>query len=120
LDGLLSFVLLVEYPSPNRPYVALFGTGATWASTIELDRYGLALNSPYFIPKKNAMTEKTIIEGRTIMKTVKGVITDVRATVATATITTSGTTEGRKSNYISEFLAGPKKSLAKQIRGITD
>jgi tRNA C32,U32 (ribose-2'-O)-methylase TrmJ len=66
------------------------------------------------------MTEKTIIEGRTIMKTVEGVITDVSATVATATITTSGTTEGRKSNSISEFLAGPRKSLAKQIRGITD
>ncbi|MFC7078546.1 hypothetical protein [Haloarcula halophila] len=56
---------------------------------IELHRYGLALNSPYFILKKNAMTEKTIIEGRTIMKTVEGVITDVSATVATATITSA-------------------------------
>jgi hypothetical protein len=44
------------------------------------------------------MTEKTIIEGRTIIKTVEGVITVVRATVATATITTSGTTERAKSN----------------------
>jgi hypothetical protein len=80
---------------------------------MELDRYVLALNSPHFIPKKNAMTEKTIIEGRTIMKTVEGVITEVSATVATATITTSGTTEGRKSNSIAEFFAGPRKSLAK-------
>jgi hypothetical protein len=113
-------VLPVEHPGPNRPYVAVFRTGATWALAIELNRYGLALNSPYFIPKKNAMTEKTIIEGRTIIKTVEGVITDVRATVATATTTTSGTTEGRKSNSISEFLAGPRKSLAKQIRRMTD
>ena len=87
---------------------------------VEIDCYGLALNSPYFIPKKNAMTEKTIIEGRTIMKTVEGVITDVRATVATATITTSGTTEGRKSNSIYNFFAGQRKSLAKLIHGVTD
>jgi tRNA C32,U32 (ribose-2'-O)-methylase TrmJ len=46
------------------------------------------------------MTEKTIIEGRTIMKTVDGAIKDVSATVATATITTSGTTERAKSNSI--------------------
>jgi len=92
----------VAYLALNWPYVALFETGATLALAIELDCYGLALNSPYFIPKKNEMTERTIIEGRTIMKTVEGVITDVSATVATATITTSGTTEGRKSNSMPE------------------
>lgn len=44
------------------------------------------------------MTEKRIIDGRTIMKTVEGVITDVSAPVATATITTRGPTERGKSN----------------------
>ncbi len=43
------------------------------------------------------MTEKTIIEGSTIMNTVEGAITDVSATAATATMTTSGATERVKS-----------------------
>ena len=46
------------------------------------------------------MTEKPIIEGRTIMKTVDGVITAVSAAAAIATITTSGPTERAKSNSI--------------------
>lgn len=57
------------------------------------------------------MTEKTIIEGRTIMKTVEGVITDVSATVATPTITTRGPTERGKSNSISAVVVGQAKSL---------
>ncbi|MCD2200684.1 hypothetical protein LPA44_12345 [Halobacterium sp. KA-4] len=54
------------------------------------------------------MTEKAIIEGRTIMKTVEVVITDVRATVA---IATSGTTERGKSNSIRHVVTGRIKSL---------
>jgi len=49
------------------------------------------------------MRDKAIIEGRIIIKTVVGVIKDVSATVTTATITTSGTIEGTKSNYIPQF-----------------
>jgi hypothetical protein len=64
------------------------------------DRYGLTRNSPCFIPKKYATTENAIIEGRTIINTVEGAITAVSATVATATITASGTTERVKSNSI--------------------
>ena len=82
--------------------------------TVESDCYGLARNSPCFIPKKNAIAEKTTIEGRTIMKTVEGVITLVRATAATATITTSGTTERAKSNSISIVVAEQTKALRKQ------
>lgn len=55
------------------------------------------------------MTEKTIIEGRTIMKTVDGLITDVSATVATATIKTSGTTERVKSNSMLLLMAEHRK-----------
>jgi hypothetical protein len=73
------------------------------------DGYGLAWYSPCFIPKKNATIEKTIIEGRTIMKTVEGVIMNVSATVATATITTSGPTERAKSNSIPVLVAGQTK-----------
>lgn len=80
----------------------------------EPDSYGLVRNSPYFIPRKNAMIEKTIIEGRTIMKTVEGVITVVSATAAMATITTSGATEREKSNSISIVVAEQTKLLTKQ------
>ena len=55
------------------------------------------------------MTEKTIIEGRTIMKTVERGITLVSPTDATATITTSGTTERVKSNSIPGVGTGPTK-----------
>jgi len=79
----------------------------------EPECYGLARNSPCFIPKKNAMAEKTIIEGRTIMKTVEGVITLVSATAATATIRTSGTTERVKSNSIHTVVAEQTKPLRK-------
>jgi len=74
------------------------------------DRYELARYSPCFIPRKNAMIEKTIIEGKTIMKTVEAVITDVSATAAMATITTSGTERG-KSNSIPLVVGGQAKSL---------
>jgi hypothetical protein len=80
-------------------------------STTKPDRYGLARNSPCFIPRKNGMIEKTIIEGRTIVKTVEGVITDVSRTVEMATITTSGTTERTKSNSISVVVFGQTKLL---------
>jgi ribosomal protein S6E (S10) len=66
----------------------------------EPERYKLVRYSPCFIPRKNAKTEKAIIEGRTIMKTVEVVITDVRATAAIATIATSGTAERGRSNSI--------------------
>ena len=82
-------------------------------SAVEPDCYGLARNSPCFIPKKNAMAEKTIMEGKTIMKTVEGVITLVSATAATATITTSGTTERAKSNSICTVVAAQTKPLRK-------
>jgi len=78
-------------------------------SATEPDRYGLAWYSPCFMPKKNATIEKTIIEGRTIMKTVEGVIMNVSATVAMATITTSGPTERAKSNSIRVLAAGQTK-----------
>jgi len=55
------------------------------------------------------MTEKTIIEGSTIMKTVGGCITDVSATVATATIKTSGTTERVKSNSMYLLMTEQRK-----------
>ena len=77
------------------------------------DSYGLARNSPCFIPKKNAMTDRTIIEGRTIMKTVEGIIMDVSATVATATIATSGATERAKSYSIRTVVAGQTNLLRK-------
>jgi hypothetical protein len=80
-------------------------TVSEWAIAADPDCYGLALNSPCFIPRKNATTEKAIIEGRTIVKTVEGVITDVSATVATATIATSGATERAKSNSITTVVA---------------
>lgn len=75
--------------------------------------YGLARNSPCFIPKKNAMTEKTIIEGKTIIKTVEAVITVVSAVAARATITTSGPTDRVKSNSIQIVVAGQTKPLTK-------
>ncbi|GCF15618.1 hypothetical protein Harman_35530 [Haloarcula mannanilytica] len=52
------------------------------------------------------MTEKIIIEGRTIMKTVEEVITVVSAIAATATITTRGATERTKSNSICTVVTG--------------
>lgn len=87
-------------------------------STTEPDCYGLARNSPCFIPKKNAIIEKTIIEGRTIMKTVEGAITVVSATVATATITTSGITERAKSNSIPIVVTEQTKPLRTQTHRI--
>jgi hypothetical protein len=63
-------------------------------------RYRLARDSPCFIPKKNATAEKTIIDGRTIMNTVEGVIIEVSPTVATATMATSGATDRGKSYSI--------------------
>ena len=54
------------------------------------------------------MAEKTIIEGKTIVKTVEGVITDVSATVAIATVTTSGATDRAKSNFILGVVAGQR------------
>ena len=82
-------------------WIAIWRISATGSAC-----YGLARNSPCFIPKKNAMTEKTIIEGRTIMKTVEEVITVVSAIAATATITTRGATERTKSNFICTVVTG--------------
>jgi hypothetical protein len=45
------------------------------------------------------------------MKTVDGVITDVRATAATATMATRGPTERTKSNSILVVVAGRTKCL---------
>jgi hypothetical protein len=87
------------------------GYRKTEASVTGSDRYGLAWYSPCFIPKKKATIEKTIIEGRTIMKTVEGCITLVSATDATATITTSGPTERAKSNSIPILVAGQTKEF---------
>jgi hypothetical protein len=63
------------------------------------------------MPRKNATTEKTIIDGRTIMNTVEGLMTFVSATDATATMTTSGTTERGKSYSILAVVAGGGKSF---------
>jgi CDP-diglyceride synthetase len=49
------------------------------------------------------------------MKTVEGAITAVSATVATATITASGTTERVKSNSISAVVAGSTKGLRMNV-----